>query len=411
MQPVPKLLTCEEHQRLSVGAGPDARLTLPEAMQLLCVQGGTKALSWADRDTLRTCEQVGVVSGAEVRLEILPKISGVVETRNVLVRMLATAWRLRIEDGELAQMEAQKFDILEIVVRLFAKLLLEEVRRGLSRHYVQHREDLSRVRGRLDAGRQYTHNLAYPHRLACVFDELTANTKVNRLLLCAADSLARWTRVPETKRLLGECAGHFNEVDLVTARVALRERAAAVERRWQPVVKLARLLLEGSYQATQLGVQDGVALLFDMNRLFEEYVARLVGRAAHSSGYDVTMQGPSGSLVADEHGKSMRRTRPDIHVCRGGRVLVLDTKWKELQAGDDLGVSSEDLYQMHAYQHVYGCSETVLIYPSGAWLPANAAHISWQFAGGKPVRMMGINLSKPEGFIVALEAMLQAGQG
>ena len=49
--------------------------------------------------------------------------------------------------------------------------------------------------------------------------------------------------------------------------------------RWRELLNLARLLLGERFQTTSAGGSDGFPLLFEMNTLFEEYVARMLKRA------------------------------------------------------------------------------------------------------------------------------------
>jgi 5-methylcytosine-specific restriction enzyme subunit McrC len=407
---MPKSIERSEHETILVGEAPGARITEGDVAQLLRAQGAATALGWIDRNSVRTSEQVGVIAAPSIRLEILPKIDsfGSSAARKVLVRMLANVWGITIHEGELAQMATQERDLLEIFIHLFALRLNTEVRKGLGRTYQQHRDDLPRLRGKLDAIRQYSRNAAYPQRLACVFDELTANTPLNRLLLCTVHTLRRRTNVSATEQLLRETAFHFEDVELLQAEVVLRERLflPLSERRWRPVESLARLLLEGSYQATHLGVRDGIALLFDMNRLFESYVANLISKIAHRLGYVITEQGPHRGLVADSEGQILMSTRPDIHIDLDGRIIVLDTKWKQLVAKPALGITAEDLYQMHAYQRVYGASETILIFPKARVLGMEGSHEQWTFVeSSKSLRVMGIDLEDPSNFTEAISAL------
>lgn len=58
--------------------------------------------------------------------------------------------------------------------------------------------------------------------------------------------------------------------------------------------------------------------------------------------------------------------KPDIVMKRDGRIVILDTKWKELDGkenGSNYGISQADMYQMYAYSKKYGTSEIWLLYP------------------------------------------------
>jgi 5-methylcytosine-specific restriction enzyme subunit McrC len=119
-----------------------------------------------------------------------------------------------------------------------------------------------------------------------------------------------------------------------------------------------------------IGGDDGLgfSLLFEMNKLFEEFIGRSVRIALKNSGLGVTLQGPQ-SYALSEIGTNQPRfmTQPDIIIHSDGRpVMVIDTKWKRLGAPSDdsrHGVSPSDVYQMMAYAQVYRVKQLMLLYP------------------------------------------------
>jgi 5-methylcytosine-specific restriction enzyme subunit McrC len=125
--------------------------------------------------------------------------------------------------------------------------------------------------------------------------------------------------------------------------------------RWRELLSLAKLLLGERFQTTTSGSALGFSLLFEMNTLFEEYVARMLGRALAKDGLVVQRQG--GRLYClkelDGDGRPRFQTIPDILVRRGSEtLLVVDTKWKRLSARIDdpkQGIGQADVYQMLAY--------------------------------------------------------------
>jgi 5-methylcytosine-specific restriction enzyme subunit McrC len=117
---------------------------------------------------------------------------------------------------------------------------------------------------------------------------------------------------------------------------------------------------------------DGHALLFEMNALFEQYVARLVTRALAGSGYRVSAQGGHRDCLF-EADTGRFRTKPDLIIWHGEHpVLVVDTKWKRMAPRIDdpkQGISQTDVYQLMAYSQLYGCRDVMLLYPHHGDLP------------------------------------------
>ena len=125
----------------------------------------------------------------------------------------------------------------------------------------------------------------------------------------------------------------------------------------------------------------GFSLLFEMNKLFEEFVGRSLARALAGSGFEVRLQGPRGHALADlQTGQNRFATKPDITIAKQGvPVLVIDTKWKRLKGAIDdpkYGVGQADVYQMMAYAHVYQCERLLLLYPHHAGLGSEEAGLT-----------------------------------
>lgn len=112
----------------------------------------------------------------------------------------------------------------------------------------------------------------------------------------------------------------------------------------------------GNFQNTAHGAAYGFALLFDMNALFERYMAKLLNHLAPAYGWQLAAQGGARHcLYREDDGDALFSTSPDILLRRDGRVgVVLDTKWKRLV---------DPSRDRKAYAQLYECERLVLLYP------------------------------------------------
>ncbi|MBM3605437.1 MAG: restriction endonuclease [Alphaproteobacteria bacterium] len=331
------------------------------------------------RHALRARGVVGVISAEDCSLEILPKIDvdaakGSAEERGEirkrLVHMLAIALDLKIETGRLTELAWQQETLLEILIRIFCEKLTEAVRRGMPRRYLAQDDDLRALRGTLDLPRQFTRHVANPSRLACRFDELSEDIALNQIMKATVTHLSRMARSAANLQRLRELAFVYVDVSAVSVS-ALAWSEVVIDRTnraWQDLFGMAQLFLRNRYQTTSTGPGQGTALLFEMNTLFEEYVGRQVKRAVAGTGLDVRLQGGRlYCLTAQEDGRGVFQTKPDILIFRGPDVVhVIDTKWKRISARIDdrkQGVSQSDVYQMMAYAHLYKAPRLTLLYP------------------------------------------------
>ena len=360
-------------------------------------------LSWTPRPGLRAGQVVGVLSVPGASLEILPKIDGRSDAavRNSLTRMLAVALGLPVTGGTPSSMGSQREDLLEILVRLFADHLLAAVRRGLPRRYRQREEDIPVLRGKLDLRRQIVRQPIRGGLLSCMHEELSEDTPLNRVLRAAVRGLLVVARTRANRRRLLALAGFFDAVgdsaDPLREPVILDRTNAAFHR----LHAMARVLLEGDWQSTTAGGQEGFALLFAMNDLFQKFVGRciqtaLAPRTVHLQRAD--------RFALEVRGGGAFRLRPDIVV--DGEV-VIDTKWKTLDAEKpNLGVDESDVYQMLAYERAYRVRRLVLLYPWNDGLPHGVCR-RWHVPGSSAVLDVAtVDVADPAAVPSSLRAMV-----
>jgi 5-methylcytosine-specific restriction enzyme subunit McrC len=304
------------------------RIAAVAASSPLAGRGGGGVLEHG-RKGLRARGVVGVVAAEGCAIEILPKIDfpgedGAEVTGSIrrrLVHMLTVALDLKIEAGQVTTLDWQRETLLEILIRLFSEKLVDAVRQGMPRRYVEHADDLPVLR-------QFTMLAVEPSRLACRYDALTADIALNRIMKAAVARLGRIARIADNQRRLRELA--FAYADIADVPIsALRWDQVVLDRtnsRWRELFNLARLLLGERFQTTSAGGSDGFSLLFEMNTLFEEYVARMLKRALMDTDLRVVSQGGRLYCLETNDRRGLFQTRPDILVKRGEEVVRITDK-------------------------------------------------------------------------------------
>lgn len=420
--------TILEWETIRYGAAADElrphiadRIAAVAAASPLAGRGGGSVIEHG-RKGLRARGVVGVIAAQGCALEILPKIDipgvdGAEATGSIrrrLVHMLAVALDLRIDAGQVTALDWQRETLLEILVRLFSEKLVDAVRQGMPRRYVEHAADLATLRGRLNLARQFTALAVEPSRLACRFDALTPDIALNRIMKAAVTRLSRIARTTDNQRRLRELA--FAYADIADVPVAaLRWDAVTLDRtnaRWRELLNLARLLLGERFQTTSAGGSDGFSLLFEMNTLFEEYIVRMLRRALADTDLRVVSQGGRLYCLETEDRRGLFQTRPDILIKRGDAIVqVIDTKWKRITARIDdpkQGVSQGDVYQMMAYGRLYGVERLTLLYPHHPALGAADGIVASHRVNDSDHRLetATIDLGASDGFAARLRQIL-----
>lgn len=313
---------------------------------------------------LKAGQVVGVLTVPGASMEILPKLDeedGAI--RRSLTRMLAVALRLPIAANEWSAMATQQRDWLEILVQLFTVRLQAAARRGLPRRYQSQAEDLPLLRGKLDIRKQIIKDATNAAQLACVFDELSVDTPLNRVLKAAIQRLARVSRVEDNRRRLVELAARFEFVGDSSNPLREPVKLDRTNTLFHRLHTLARLFLAGDWQSAASGKSEGFGLLFAMNDLFEVFVGRSMQAAL--SPREVNLQHQSKYALAnfEDSEEKLFLLKPDIVV---DGDIVVDTKWKRLDLDkhkQKMDVAEGDVYQMLAYAQAYNAKRLILLYP------------------------------------------------
>lgn len=374
-----------EHQRLSVGE----RCRTTRGKDIVFSSAHFEALTrYADRHRPPPFEirhravlfrqYVGVIQAGALTLEILPKVDreahgiNIKEEsllwRNVLVQLLNLCPQLGVREVQHAELGTEPTDLLDLYVTRFLCEVARLMREGLARRY--HTEESNRTAfcGRLLVAENIRQNLAHRERVYVATHELSTDRLENRILHYAL-------RVLTDLRLqnpLGERARRLLlDFPLVQQLpVTLEDFARIVSGRhtdrYADALALARLILMHYSPAPRSGGEDTLALLIDMNRLFQNFVLAILRRVA-PAGWHIDGRASADFWPAEE--ARPKRLLPDIVITHDGKpAIVLDTKWK---MPDTRAPTDADLRQVFAYGEFFGVPRAALLYPAGNY-PATA---------------------------------------
>ncbi len=360
----PQIFRVFEHEELRIG-NQQGQIVFTEAHLETLVRynkyKNSKYYSLIHRG-VRFRQYVGVLQTGNLLIEILPK-AGKAELAEaehwqlILLKMLRNCRLLRVEVQPARAIGVQLHTVLDWFAAYFLGELERLLDRGLLRAYRQKEANRRIWRGRLLINRQITENLSRKDRIYTVHDTYTFDHTLNRVLKAALHLLLRLPVAPVvqqwSQRLLLRMpmpqirASQFTGADF--ERLPHQRKAHAYE----PVIELARLLLTNYSPSPRAGEHQLLALLFDMNLLFEEYVFRQLKKA---------LVGQTGELSRQIRRPFWhhRAIQPDIVWRQGDETVVLDTKWKVPSGGRP---SMTDLKQLYIYGRYFSATRVILLYP------------------------------------------------
>lgn len=324
--------------------------------------------------TLSVRQFVGIFELPSFILQVLPK--SLIQPKN-LVFMLARAVALKRADLPNTYLSAAPSDLQEELAHLFLQTLQAELQRGVTRHYREKEDNLPVLRGKLRVAAylRRPHPLHLPVRYA----ELDGDHLLNRVFLFTLHHLARRLKDRQNLQrvaLLREWLAEAGVRRVSTLPPDWEQLSLnRLQHRYQAAFQLASLLLRGMGVMQKHGPYTVPSFSFDMDRLFEQFMTRVLVEDVLKGQAHIHKQG-SGLTEPHLFSESVVELKPDLVVEWPGRQpLVIDFKNKVLSKTPDSG----DLHQMYVYARHLACTQVVLFYP-GDFPPR-----TWTATGGPPL--------------------------
>jgi 5-methylcytosine-specific restriction enzyme subunit McrC len=292
---------------------------------------------------IRASNCCGIIRADGRDYYILPKISdNETQNYNVFIYMLMAAYDLKLKNEDISGTANHRHDLLEVLINLFASMLGKELQRGVYKEYVTLQDNLTTLRGKYLIGENIRRNVTH-HKLYCEYDEFSPDNALNQFFLFAVKTLKPFVW---QKKLLTEVELMLDEVQ--SLYIQYQRFGVTFNRlndRYRKSYEVAMLLLERIVPLFEQGKQS-FAFLFDMNELFEKFIARIIRDIEPTA--KIQNENRFGNLVL----------KPDILI---PDKLIIDTKYKKIESRDDL--RTVDKYQMYVYGKNYGIGKTMLLYP------------------------------------------------
>ena len=125
---------------------------------------------------------------------------------------------------------------------------------------------------------------------------------------------------------------------------------------YNQALELARLIILNYSPDISTGREKMISLLFDMNRLWEEFILIQIRKELTGTSYSVKGQ-DSQMFIGSNY------LKPDVVIQHGAdskKVYIIDTKWKR---PTNQSSSISDLRQMYTYNRFWNAKKAMLLYP------------------------------------------------
>lgn len=309
-------------------------------------------------------QYVGVIQVDGLTVEILPKIDNDNKSKAVwqivLIEMLRVTRKLKIQKVDEANVSKQQNHLLDIYFEWYLNEVELLLHQGLIKQYYKETNNVKALKGKLEFAGHISKNLVHKERFYTTHQVYDKDHLVHQVLYKALEIVEKCTKgnylyskcktvqldFPEVKNI------NVNE-DTFTKLPKNRKTAP-----YETALAIARLIILNYAPNVRSGSERMLALLFDMNSLWEEYILERLKQAANIEGF----------TIYGQNSKSFWNNisiRPDIVIKKENdnnhQTYIIDTKWKNI---DYSKPSTHDLRQMYVYNEYWDANNAMLLYPS-----------------------------------------------
>ena len=334
-------------------------------------------------------------------LEILPKIdknTNQDDSRKIFENLVLASHNLTKEykHNQTTNSDTKKDNhIIEFFISVFCKDILELLKKGFKKSYIRKSENLNNYKGKLKFSEHIKRNITFKNKFFVEYSELSLDIPENRILKSACLYLIKRTKNDENKKVLKKLLIELDDVSLcINLDKDLQEKQInRLHKYYTRPLQYAEFFLRHDNFMPHRGRTALPALLFPLNKMFEDYIENLFKQ----SNVDYCVQYSPYNLIYTGV-KELFNTQMDFIITSKDKSqkLILDAKWKELDINDEkLGVDQADLYQLHNYASIIRSKESenvsiALLYPRTSKF--NRVKEEWTYFDGTKIYIIPVNV-------------------
>jgi 5-methylcytosine-specific restriction enzyme subunit McrC len=358
----------DSYKNVAYEGAPRFSFTKPyiEAISIFHQRGGNQYYS-LEHEGLKFKHFVGAIQIQDLTIEVLPKIDRPGQGKlinkagwhDLLIDMLKACKQIKPKSNQRASLKLKSNSILELYIELLVNEMEFLLRTGLMKQYRRQQGNINALKGRLLFAKQIQHNLVHQERFYTDHSIYDTNSLLHQILRQALNICKRLSSSGLVKDRICRLLLHWPESKQVNIDEKIFKKFSRNRKfvSYTEALLIAKMFLLNYRPDIKGGNVDMIALMFNMNSLWEEFIYQRFKSLEEVLDLRVYKQNVVDFWFSDTINKTVR---PDLIITYNNKTLVVDTKWKCPE--DDIP-ADDDLKQMLVYKLYFHADNACLLYP------------------------------------------------
>jgi len=351
-----------EHQKLKIGNRKDQ--LSEDQLKMFQEFYGDKGVPYYNliHKGVQFTEYVGVIKVGNLTIEVLPKAdkTGSLNAwHDILIDMLKSVGLFKVHAPSSSTLNLKCNSVLDLYFELFVNEVEYLIHRGLIKRYRRIERNSPALKGPIKFNKHIHLNIVHQERFYISQTVYDKDHLIHQILQKTIRLLHRINDNADLSSRLGSLSLNFPEVaDIRVTEEHFNFQLTRKTEIYRNALDISKLILLNFHPDVKKGSNNVLALMFDMNILWEKFVYKSLQKYL-----------PKPNKIEAQNSKNFwkpingRRTtmRPDVVINKGeADCIVLDTKWKNINKSNP---KPDDLRQLYVYKEYYCSTKVALIYP------------------------------------------------
>jgi len=311
-------------------------------------------------------EYVGVIQVGATTIEVLPKADkhrSEDTWRTMLISMLRATGLFQVHATSSSSLRLRANSILDLYFEIFLSEIEGLLHRGLVKKYGTDESNCTALKGSIVFSRHIRQNVIHKERFFVRHTKYDFYHPLHQILYKTLKLVQRINTNPLLQSRAATLTLWFPEMDdiRVSESTFTRLEFDSKTEPYRNAIEISRLLLLNFHPDLTKGSNHVLALMFDMNLLWERFIYTTLRKMFLQTNPSFRVYPQAKKRFWKPMDGYIASIKPDIVVeLDDNECIVLDTKWKNLQGQRP---ADDDLKQLFVYHKYFTTKMVAMIYP------------------------------------------------